>query len=81
MRSEGGRAKRLTKKGGERPVWSPDGRQIAFVRQARDGGRYLWVLNRRGGRARRLANDPVGPMGYGASTFFASPPEWQSLPR
>jgi dipeptidyl aminopeptidase/acylaminoacyl peptidase len=81
VRSQGGRAQQLTKKGGERPVWSPDGRQIAFVRQARDGGRYLWVLNRRGGRARRLANDPVGPMGYGASTFFASPPEWQSLPR
>jgi WD40-like Beta Propeller Repeat len=85
MRSKGGGARQLTKKGGESPAWSPDGRQIAFLRRsrspAREAGLYLWVLDRRGGRARRLGDDPVEPVGYGASGFVASPPEWQSLPR
>lgn len=85
VRSEGGRPKRLTRKGGETPAWSPDGRYIAFLRASRDPaaktGKYLWVLDRRGGRARRLGNDPVEPVGYGPSGFLASPPEWQPLPR
>jgi dipeptidyl aminopeptidase/acylaminoacyl peptidase len=67
--------------GGESPAWSPDGRQIAFLRRDPKGGRYLWVLDRRGGRARRLGDEPVEPVGYAASQFLASPPEWQSLPR
>jgi Tol biopolymer transport system component len=85
VRSRGGRARQLTKKGGERPAWSPDGRQIAFLRRrprGPSGGEvYLWVLDRRGGPARRLGNDPVQPLGYGPSVFLASPPEWQPLPR
>jgi hypothetical protein len=83
--SQGGRAKQLTKKGGESPVWSPDGRKIAFLRRPRiRGGReglYLWVLNRRSGRARRLSDEPVEDVGYGPSVFVTSPPEWQALPR
>jgi dipeptidyl aminopeptidase/acylaminoacyl peptidase len=85
IRSQGGRPKQLTKKGGESPAWSPDGRQIAFLRRsrspAREAGLYLWVLDRRGGRARRLGDEPVEPVGHGPSGFVASPPEWQSLPR
>jgi hypothetical protein len=85
IRSEGGRPEQLTKKGGESPAWSPDGRKIAFLRRARgpalQPGMYLWVLDRRSGRARRLGDDPVEPVGYGPSGFYASPPEWQALPR
>jgi WD40-like Beta Propeller Repeat len=85
VRSDGGRARRLTRKGGESPAWSPDGRRIAFLRRSRgpagDGSLYLWVLDRRGGAARRLGSAPVEPVGYGPSGFYASPPEWQPLPR
>lgn len=85
VRSRGGRPRQLTKKGGESPAWSPDGRHIAFLRRSRDpaakAGMYLWVLDHRGGRARRLGDDPVEPVGYAASGFVASPPEWQPLPR
>ena len=80
--SRGGRARQLTKKGGERPAWSPDGRQIAFLRPSREPAfKYLWVLDRRSGRARQVSHDPVEPVGYGASGFVTSPPEWQALPR
>jgi Tol biopolymer transport system component len=85
IRSQGGRPRKLTKKGGESPVWSPDGRRIAFLRRSRDpaarGGMYLWVLDRGGGPARRLGDEPVEAGSYGASGSFASPPEWQALPR
>jgi dipeptidyl aminopeptidase/acylaminoacyl peptidase len=85
VRSQGGRPKQLTRKGGESPAWSPDGRYIAFLRGSRDpaakAAKYLWVLDRRGGRARRLGDEPVEPVGYGPSGFYASPPEWQPLPR
>jgi dipeptidyl aminopeptidase/acylaminoacyl peptidase len=85
VRSEGGRPRQLTKKGGERPVWSPDGRQIAFLRRRRgrgsEAGMYLWVLDRRGGPARRLGHDPIESWSYGPSAALASPPEWQALPR
>lgn len=85
MPSKGGRPRRLTEKGGERPAWSPDGRQIAFLRGQRNsmrkGDMFLYVLDRRRGRARRLGDEPVEPMGYGASVYISSPPEWQPLPR
>jgi Tol biopolymer transport system component len=37
------------------PTWSPDGRQVAFLRSPRDGGRVgLWVVNSDGTNALRL---------------------------
>lgn len=39
---------------GERPVWSPDGREIAFIR-----GAEVRVIAARGGRSRRLAKLPL----------------------
>jgi len=47
------------------PAWSPDGKQIAFVRKVKDGSYVVFVVDRRGGAARRLlepalaANDPT----------------------
>jgi TolB protein len=85
VRSDGGHPKQLTRKGGESPAWSPDGRYIAFLRASRDpaakAGKYLWVLDRRSGRARRLGANPVELVGYGASQYHASAPEWQPIPR
>lgn len=52
------------------PVWSPDGRQLAFIWNYGERA-DLYVISARGGRQRRLAKgiDPLG----GAS--------WQALPR
>jgi Tol biopolymer transport system component len=74
-----GRTRRLTTKGGERPAWSPDGRRIAFFR-VRDESAYLYVLDPRGGPARRVLPGAVEYPSYSES-FVTSPPEWQALPR
>ncbi len=47
------------------PAWSPDGKQIAFVRKMKDGSYVVHVVDKRGGAARRLlepalaADDPT----------------------
>jgi Tol biopolymer transport system component len=46
----GGAARRLTRKGGDDPSWSPGGRFVAFTR--RDS---IWTVPARGGRERRVA--------------------------
>jgi Tol biopolymer transport system component len=43
-----------------RPVWSPDGRQIAFVRQAEDGA-AIYTVPALGGQERKLI-DVTGPV-------------------
>ena len=42
------------------PVWSPDGRSIAFVssRNANPDGSEIWVMNADGSNQRRLTNNP-----------------------
>jgi Tol biopolymer transport system component len=69
----GGRAHRLAR--GFHPVWSPNGRQIAFFRAIPDPGypggdtTYLFALDRRTGRVRRVSSqvmavpDDVPPIG------------------
>lgn len=58
--SAGGRPRRLTR--GFNPVWSPDGKLIAFFRADPkreyfgDDATYLYVLNRRTGRVRRVSS-------------------------
>jgi WD40-like Beta Propeller Repeat len=80
IRSKGGRPQRLTHRGGEWPAWSPDGRKIAFIRwkprKPYVGSAYLYVLDLRSGRARPLLDQEL-PM----DRVFATPPEWQALPR
>jgi Tol biopolymer transport system component len=44
-----GTARRLTRKGGEQPSWSPRGRSIAFVRKG-----WVYSVPARGGPVRRL---------------------------
>jgi len=61
--ASGGHRTRLTR--GFNPVWSPDGKQIAFFRTHPDvehlieGTTYLYALNRRTGRVRRVSSHPI----------------------
>ena len=60
------------------PVWSPDGREIAFVREVgvdREGlpERRLAIMRARDGKGQRLLLDRLPPLGGGIS--------WQPLPR
>ncbi|MGB7622651.1 MAG: S9 family peptidase [Terriglobia bacterium] len=53
----GGRALQLTRsqKSDDRPRWSPDGKEIAFV-STRDGSSQIWVLPVEGGEARKVTS-------------------------
>ena len=44
------------------PVWSPDGRQLAF-QSARDGNLEIYVMNADGTNPVRLTNDPADDVG------------------
>ena len=67
--------RRLTRRGGYAPAWSPDGKWIAFIR-AND----LYVVRAAGGGLRRLVNaptrDPLDPRGGSVTSV-----DWQPLPR
>lgn len=52
MDADGGNARQLTSTAADhQPVWSPDGRRLAFLR----GSRQLWVMDADGSDARRVA--------------------------
>jgi hypothetical protein len=53
---------------------------VTFLR-FRDGLGYLYVLDPRRGRARRLTEQAVAWVAYGSTSVLTSPPEWQPLPR
>jgi Tol biopolymer transport system component len=63
VRAAGGKPHRLTR--GFHPVWSPDGRQIAFFKAIPDAeyfGRdttFVFALNRSTGRVRRVSSQVI----------------------
>ena len=60
------------------PAWSPDGKQIAFVRRVSDGSYVIFVVDPRGGPARRLLEPALDPADPNWSNFAASEltPAW-----
>jgi Tol biopolymer transport system component len=59
MNADGSRVRKLTRNvaSDSGPVWSPDGRKIAF-RSARDGNGEIYVMNADGSGPRRLTRNP-----------------------
>src|SRR5438874_343581 len=53
--ADGGEPRQLTSapRANERPRWSHDGKQIAFI-STRDGASQIWVVDVNGGEARKL---------------------------
>lgn len=56
--AQGGEARQLTSNSAYEasPVWSPDGKQIAFASR-REGSMDVWLMNAQGGNMRRLTTD------------------------
>ena len=53
-----------------RPVWSPDGSTLAFLRKVTaDGPRQIWLLPAEGGEARRLTNVRAGVLDLAWSPY------------
>jgi Tol biopolymer transport system component len=57
MNPDGSGQQRLTRGGGSRPQWSPDGRKIAFV-SLRDGNNEIYVVNADGSGRRNVTRTP-----------------------
>lgn len=78
--TSGGRARRVTL--GYAPVWSPDGKQIAYLREAR--GRYalernLYRVGLRRLIVRRVSEEPL-ELDDAYSDQWVEDPDWQPLP-
>lgn len=59
--ADGGDARAFTTGNRDRsPRWSPDGRQIAFIRRAEKHLPQIWLIPASGGEARQLTNVPEG---------------------
>lgn len=64
LSTDGKTQKQLTTAAGKSssPVWSPDGKSIAFVsKRAGDEGPQVYVISPEGGEARRVSNMPMSP--------------------
>jgi Tol biopolymer transport system component len=56
MNADGSGQRRLTQRGAQ-PLWSPDGRRIAFVSK-RDGNAEIYVMNADGSVQRNMTRSP-----------------------
>jgi Tol biopolymer transport system component len=61
MGADGANARQFTfgEKNEASPIWSPDGKQIAFI-SSRDGDENLYLISASGGEARKLTNISTG---------------------
>lgn len=65
LSTDGQSQRQLTNRGGKvsSPVWSPDGKQIAFVFSAKEQPGQIFVIDPKGGEARQLTKLPMAPAG------------------
>jgi len=70
----GGGVRRLTQRGGAEPAWSPDGKDIAFIRN-----NDVYVIRRDGRGLRLVVRGPSSPIA--TEWFVLGSPSWQPLPR
>jgi Tol biopolymer transport system component len=78
--TNGGRARRLTP--GYAPVWSPDGKQIAYLREIRrtEWQTHLYRVGLRRLIVRQVSNEPL-TVDDAYSDRWVQDPDWQPLPR
>jgi Tol biopolymer transport system component len=73
LRRDGRGLRRLTRRGGQSPAWSPDGKWIAFIRAG-----DLYVIRTTGRGLRRLVDESlIQPEGLGPQVTSV---DWQALP-
>ena len=64
LNNETAEVRRLTYSGKEgSPIWSPDGKRLAFVSRRQDGPGQVYVLPLQGGEAQKVTDLPVGVFG------------------
>jgi dipeptidyl aminopeptidase/acylaminoacyl peptidase len=65
LSTDGKVQRQLTNRGGKvsSPVWSPDGKHIAFVFGAKGGTGQIYVIDPKGGEAKQLGKLPAAPSG------------------
>jgi dipeptidyl aminopeptidase/acylaminoacyl peptidase len=65
LATDGSSQKQLTRRNGKSssPVWSPDGKQIAFVSKRDGEGPQIHLIAPDGGEARQLTHLPMAPFG------------------
>jgi dipeptidyl aminopeptidase/acylaminoacyl peptidase len=63
LATDGKTQRQLTSRGGKvsSPVWSPDGKQVAFVFSGKDRAAQVYVIDPHGGEARKLSKLPMPP--------------------
>ena len=73
IRPRDGSVRRLTRGVDREPTWGPGGREIAFGRNGTPRERGIWIVNRDGSGARRIAAEINRTYPHGGPNFYLTP--------
>jgi len=73
IRPRDGSVRRLTRGFDREPTWGPGGREIAFGRNGTPRERGIWIVNRDGSGARRIAAEINRTYPRGGPNFYLTP--------